>query len=310
VVETQQLESVSCQSCGAELRVQPPTRSVRCPYCDSSSVVERPTSEAPDPTFVIGFVLDQERATRRVRSWLSSRGLFTDPRFKRAAVENTRGVYLPAYLYGARADTRYQAEIGENYTVTETYTTTDSDGNSVTRTRTKTVTEWRPLRGEHACYQLDFLISASRGLPNAELEAVEPFDLRALARYQPEMVAGWTAEDPSIDWETARGQAHDEGLQDVGRRLVRFMPGDSHQGLSYRCTFSDEVCDPVLLPLWIFAMKYREDRPLVRVVLNGQTGEVVGRAPTSALRVTVAVLLGLVLVGGVALLIAWGVGSL
>lgn len=161
---------VQCEECGATLAVETHLRTARCPYCDSTSVVERPpTADRPTPSFVIGFLADRDAALARVRTWLRSRHLFAHSGLKGAAVDKTSGVYVPAYLYGAVAHTRYTAKIGEDYTVTETYTTTDSKGNTTTHTRTRTETEWRDLSGEHAGYVQDVLVSASAWLPNEEL---------------------------------------------------------------------------------------------------------------------------------------------
>lgn len=298
---------IRCDACGAELSVEAHLRTARCPYCDSTSVVERPpTADRPDPAFALGFVLDREAAVERVRGWLSSRHLFASSGLRNAALEKTSGVYLPAYLYGAVADTSYSAHIGENYTVTETYTTTDSKGNTRVRTRTRIETEWRDLAGQHLEYVLDVLVTASRGVPNEELEVVEPFDLRALRRYEPAMLAGWVAEEPSLTRDECHRLAHDEAVEGVGARLDDFMPGDSHRDLRYTTTLTDEVTDLVLLPVWVLAARYRPDKPPVRLLVNGQTGEVGGAVPISRLKVGLAV--GFVLLAGllVFLLIAAG----
>jgi len=250
--------------------------------------------------FVLGFGVVRERAESLVQRWIKSRGVFAHSGLKTATLEKIRGVYLPAYLYGAIADTDYDAQIGENYTVTETYTTTDSKGRAVTRTRTVVKTEWRHLSGQHTCYVLDVLVTASNGIPNAELEAVEPFDLRALRRYTPAVLSGWIAEEPSVSKDDCFGLAHDESVEKVGDALGKFMPGDSYRDLNYRTTVRDEVIDLVLLPIWVFAARYAEDKPPVRILVNGQTGEVQGRVPLSKMKITVAILC---LVGAIAIVV-------
>ena len=82
------------------------------------------------------------------------------------------------------------------------------------------------------------------------------------------------------------------------------MPGDSHRDLQFETQLSREVIDLVLLPVWSFAVRYAEDRPPVQILVNGQTGRVGGKVPISAIKVTIAVLLGLTVVGGFALAIA------
>lgn len=294
---------ISCQSCGAKLLVQSHMKSTICPYCASPSIVERPPTEnLPTPTFVIGFGIDHDRASRLVRRWISSRHFFARSDFKRAAPELTRGVYLPAYLYGAIANSTYSASIGENYTEIETYTTTDSKGRTVTRTRTVTKTEWRPLSGNHACYVLDVVVTASQGVSNEALEAIEPFDFRDLRRFAISYISGWLAEEPSRTQQECFRLAHDESVAKVGRMLGGFMPGDSHRNLQFNTQLSQEVIDLVLFPIWSFAVRYDENKPPVKILVNGQTGRVGGNVPISVAKVLSAVIAVVVVIGLIALL--------
>jgi DNA-directed RNA polymerase subunit RPC12/RpoP len=296
---------ISCQACGATLLLDSNLRTTVCPYCASPSVIERPPSaNRPAPSFVVGFVVDHERAASAVRDWINSSSIFARSDFKQAAPELTRGVYLPAYLYGAVADSNYSARIGENYTEIETYTTTDSKGNTVTRTRTVTKTEYRSLSGQHSTYIVDVVVTASAGVTNDALEAIEPFDLRALRRYDPSFISGWLAEDPSRSKDDCFQLSHDESVEKVGHMLHDFMPGESHRDLQFESHLSQEVIDLVLLPVWSFAVRYAENQPPVQILVNGQTGRVGGKVPISAIKVTVAVLLGVAVVGGFILMIA------
>jgi hypothetical protein len=283
------------------LQVEAGHRTARCPYCASPTVVDRPPHQGPSPTFALGFVVTRERALEMAKKWKRSTW-FTPKAFKDGDVKETRGVYVPAYLYTAAAHVDYSAEIGENYTVVETYTTTDSKGNTVTRTRTRTVTEWRSLSGRWSAYVDDIVVTASKGLHNAELEAVEPFDLRALRRYTPKILSGWIAEDPSIDPTNCREMAKQEAVQKIGKRLAAFMPGDSHRDLNYRTQLVHEDQELVLLPVWVLAIPCDKEKPPVRVVINGQTGRLTGRPPRSAVMITVFVLSILAAIGLVVLL--------
>ncbi|ATB29608.1 hypothetical protein [Melittangium boletus] len=282
--------NLRCQSCGAELVVAPELRTTVCPYCAAPSVVERPPSvDRPEPVFTLGFALTHQAAGERVKAWLRSRHPWTHSGLKRAPLQDVRGVYVPAWLYSARAESEYSASIGEDYRETETYTTTEN-GKTVTKTRTVTKTEWRSLRGAHAEYVPDVLVTASRGLPNAELEALEPFDLRALARYEPGLVAGWVTEEPSLAREECLAQARAEAEALVARRLAAFMPGDSHRDLRYQMRLEEESLDVCLVPVWVLAARYAPNAPPLRVVVNGQTGEVYGNPPVSWVKVALTVL--------------------
>ncbi|MCC9657021.1 hypothetical protein [Rhodopirellula halodulae] len=302
---TPDVQEIACQSCGAALTGLSGMLATICPYCASPSVIQRPPSKnRPSPTFAIGFVVDQDRATQLVKQWIRRAHFFARSDFKRAAPDCTRGVYLPAYLYGAVADTQYSAEIGENYTETETYTTTDSKGKRVTRTRTVTKTEWRNLQGQHSCYVVDVIVTASKGTDNDSLEAIEPFDLRSLRRFSPSIVTGWMAELPSKDQSTCFQLAHTETITKVGNQLKHFMPGDSHRNLQHRTQLSREVIDLVLLPIWCFAVRYSDDAPPVQILVNGQTGRVAGDVPTSTTKIAIVVIAALLVIGLFVLLLA------
>jgi hypothetical protein len=297
--------SLQCEGCGAQINVAAGLRTAKCPYCASPAVVARPADPSrPEPSFVVGFVVTEEAARATARKWLR-RAWLAPSAFRRADLADVRGTYLPAYLYTAEAHARYQASIGENYTVVETYTTTDSKGNTVTRTRTRTKTEWRELSGEWSAFVDDAIVTSSRGLPNDELQAIEPFDLRALMRFTPAVLAGWIAEDPSLSPAACMQQARAEAADSIAARLAAHMPGDSHRELRFTHTLKNEDLELLMLPVWVLAVRYAADRPPVRLVLNGQTGSIHGRAPKSWAKIggIVLAVLGLVaawfLLGGV-----------
>jgi hypothetical protein len=266
--------TLQCGGCGAAL-VLGEYRSAVCPYCASPTVVERPAAPGrPNPVFVVPFTVTQERARELVRAWSRQKRLIYRS-LGAATVDDIKGVYVPACLYSAVTMSEYSAEIGEDYTVTETYTTT-VNGKTVTRTRTRTETEWRHLSGQHAAYATDLVVTASRGLPNEELERIEPFDMRGLRRYTPALLSGWLVEEASLTLGECTELARAEAVRLEEARLARFMPGDRHRDLRFQLDIRSETIDPVLVPVWVLAMRPRADMPAIRVLGNGQTGEVWG----------------------------------
>lgn len=282
------MSTFACQQCGAGLAFEG-VRTARCPYCDSPNFVERPPAAGqPEPQFVVTFVGDGQVARRALDRWLGSRTMFADSRLKRARVEDLKGIYVPSYLYSAVASTDYTAQIGENYTEVQTYTTT-VNGKTVTRTRVVTRTEYRPLAGRHVTYVTDVVVSASAGLPNVVLACIEPFDFKQMRRFSPALVSGWIAEEFSRPATECEKTSRSEAVELIGDKLRRFMPGDSHSDLTWRTSVSWESLDPVLLPVWAFAVRYRDDKPPLRVVINGQTGKITGKVPLSWIKITLAI---------------------
>ena len=137
---------------------------------------------------------------------------------------------------------------------------------------------------------MDVLVTASRAVPNDELEALEPFDLRLLARYQPALVAGWVSEEPSLSRVRCLELARGEALGRVGQRLRDFMPGDSHRSLRHDTRLEEETLELCLVPVWVLAARYAPDAPALRVMMNGQTGRVYGQVPLSWVKVALTVL--------------------
>jgi hypothetical protein len=297
---------VQCRDCGATLTMPAHRFAATCPYCASPSVVDRPADgegfRRDRPDFILGFDVTREEATRRVEGWIAKSRLFAPSAVKDAKVTDIQGIYLPAWLYGSVSRSRYEARIGENYTTTETYTTTDSKGNSVTRTRTVTKTEYRDLSGDHAAYILDVLVTASKGLGNEELETIEPYDLRAMRRYDAAVVSGWAAEEATLSKEQGYQAGRSEAMEKIAEQLRNFFPGDSSQLVDFQTDFSEENTELILLPIYVFAARYGEGETL-RILVNGQTGEVQGEVPKSKVKIAMAVVLGLALVALAVLLI-------
>jgi len=289
--------TLQCGECGAAL-VLGEYRTAVCPYCASPTVVERPPApDRPNPIFALPFTVTKERVAELVRAW-SVRRRFFYRSLQRAAVDEIKGVYVPACLYSAVTSSNYQAEIGEDYTVTETYTATEN-GKRVTRTRTRTETEWRHLAGVHAAYATDLVVTASRGLPNSELQRIEPFDLRALRRYSPALVSGWLVEEASLTVAECTELARAEAAQAERVRLERFLPGDRRRALHADIELRDETVDPILVPVWVLAVRPHPQQPAVRVVGNGQSGAVWGPERLSPVKIAlwIAAVLLLLLLG-------------
>ncbi|HWE40797.1 MAG TPA: zinc ribbon domain-containing protein [Isosphaeraceae bacterium] len=296
-----------CESCGAEVRCEPGSRSTTCPFCAAPYVVDfdPAASGRQEPEFVLGFAIPADRAEKIYREWLATNGLFRPSDLRqRAEAENLRGIYLPFWSFSARADSRWSAEVGEYWYRTETYTTTDAQGKTVTQTRQVQETEWWGLDGGHHAYHSFYLVSGSKGLPQAVSEWIQPFQLLALKRYAPHYLAGWLSEEYSV----AKDQALDLSRAEFHRReaaaIAAFLPGDTHRGLRVETTFSKVNSDLILLPIYLRSYRYKGK--LYRILINGQTGLIAGEKPISAARVAIAVVLALLLIAILVGLIVWG----
>lgn len=276
---------LQCGSCGAQLRIDPGQRTARCPFCDAPSVVDRPAAPGrPIPVFALGFAVEREAATRAVRDWIRSRRMAPFG-LRHLAVERMSGVYLPAYLYSATANSRYEASIAEKYK--KVSIERDDDGFSVGR---REETEYRDLIGRHVASLADILVTASHNVSNEEIQAIEPFDLGRLRRYTPALLQGWSAEEVSASPETCLGHARGEAHTSVTRLLRGFMPGDGVRSLRHHTEFEEESIDLTLVPVWICTMRYHPRKPPLRILVNGQSARAGGWVPFSWAKLGLVVL--------------------
>ena len=296
VVDTIQISE--CPQCGAQVELPVERISGECTFCQSR-LVER-TAEKLAIDRVAPFDLTEEQAANRLNSTLRFKWMAPETIRKGGRADVVEGVYLPFWAYDAVARSTYQADIGIHWWEKQTYTTTDSKGKTVTRTRRVLRVEWFPTEGTHVADYRDQLVSASRGLPEGEANTLEPFDLGLCVPYAPELLAGWAAERPSVETTRALDTVRSEFTQLEGQAITKFLPGDQQRSLTYGTTLELGDIELFLLPVWI--AKFSHGKETVRLLVNGQTGEVVGNVPKSKWKVA-----GLV---GFSLIVALGIAAL
>ena len=294
--------TLTCQDCGAASRIPAGERTGTCPFCGAVYVARGELgAERIPPEFILPFTVNKARAEESFREWLGRFALFVPGDLqKRSSVEKLRGVYVPFWSFSMRSDSVWSARIGEHWyeTVTESYTTTEN-GKLVTKTRTRRVqhTEWYPLDGRFHQFHSHHLVCASKGLTPESARRIQPFPIGELTRYAPHYLAGWIAEEYAVGRETALAESREEFLERERHAIHEFLPGDTSSDLEITTEFSDETEDLVLLPLWIFAFRYREKA--YQYLLNGATGEGHGDKPLSALRIAVFILVMVAIIAAV-----------
>jgi hypothetical protein len=227
--------------------------------------------------------LDVGRATveKEFRKWIGSRW------FRPNALARTRefhavGVYVPYWTYDATVDAQWSADAGHYYYVPVTYTAM-INGRPVMQTRMEQRIRWEPAWGQRHDVYDDVLVHASRGLSTELAQKLGAWDMKALVRYRPEYIAGWRAEEYSVDLEQGWGQALATIEADERRRCSGDVPGDTQRNLRVHNTVQGVRWKHVLLPIW--SLTYRFGARNYAVLIHGQSGKVVGEAPLSWLKI-------------------------
>nr|HRJ51074.1 hypothetical protein [Phycisphaerales bacterium] len=291
---------VKCDACAAEIDRPPNVTSLSCPYCRSNIVLQSVTRRAIKPRSLLPFSIERRSAADRVRSWVASLW-FAPSAIKRFAdIDGAiRGIYYPAWTYDCSTDTQYTGFRGDAYYVPVSYTTM-VNGKPQRRTRMERRIRWTPAWGTvHNTFD-DVLVLASRSLPDRFAHKLEPWDLKALAPYRDDYLAGFLAENYQIDLAAGFDVAKTRMAPEIDATIRRHIGGDAQRILSRRIHYRDITFKHVLLPIWIGSYRFK-DR-VFRILVNARTGEVQGERPWSWIKITAAALAVAAIVAVIALL--------
>jgi hypothetical protein len=232
---------------------------------------------------VVSFDVDKTQAARLLRGYLEDQWLAPNALRRAAKAESLRAVFVPFFVYNAVCRTDFLCRVGIYWYRTETYTTT-VNGKTEVRTRQVRETDWHRFSGTHARRWYDHLVSASVGVLESESNALEPFDLGRSQPYAHVLTGGVEAEVPTITRDIALNTAEHELRQLAYAAIAAgHLPGDVHRGLETDSTVEVETVKMALLPVWVAA--FRSGELTVRLLVNGQTGEVVGDVPKDKMKV-------------------------
>ena len=291
-----------CKECGATVHFSGAKTATQCAFCGSSSVlVQTDNRKLLRPESLVPFAVDKDTSRAHFTGWLKSLWFRPSDLQRLASVNELAGVYVPFWTYDAHVDSSWTADAGYYYYVSEEYEAQEN-GQTVVKTREVRHTRWEDAWGQRSDDYDDVLVCASVGLPPELADSLKSFDTTQLKPYTPAFLAGWSAEEYAVDLRAGFVTAQAKIDADQQQRCSGDVPGDTQRSLSVQSSYSNLTFKHVLLPIWIAA--YRYDQKVFRFLVNGQTGEVQGKAPYSvwkilgAIAAAIAILAILVVVFG------------
>jgi len=152
--------------------------------------------------------------------------------------------------------------------------------------------DWCPVSGEHRGSYSGLLIGASGALAPRETAEIRPFDLAEGKPPEEVDLENVTVEQFSLPRKYARPLAR-QGLEESEAQACEsaYVPARA-RNVNVNVRIESLSSEPVLLPVWIMAYRYR-DR-LYRFLVNGQTGRATGQAPISLTKILVAAAIAVV----------------
>ena len=248
----------TCSSCGGEVIINGKEVSTKCIYCGNSTVVFSRIARRRKPTYILPFKQSRETALEYIRDELKH-GFFVPKQLKNFKADDVRGIYIPYWIVNCKhhgaAVVFYREPYGKN---TPCFTCGKTGKMKI----------------------INYPVEASKILPNESSCRLEPYGLQALKPFDEDYLLGFYSDIPDITYgelKTAVLKRADslfnaavmDSIDEIYEKEItneRHSTAIDYQSL--RCA---------MLPAWFVTYDYEGKHNTILV--NGQTGKVVGGIP-------------------------------
>ncbi|WP_083958636.1 hypothetical protein [Herbidospora mongoliensis] len=248
----------------------PALLSSRCPACETPIVLElggevRPGALAP-------FTLDRELALNALDRWAGARWFAPESLARVSDAASITATFVPVWVFDLETVTRYVGRRGDHYYQVETY---ESGGE--TRTRSVRRTRWRQARGKINRRFTDVVVPGVKQHRPARLPATT-------VPFQAEYLSGVATLRYTVPPDQALNQAKTSVKSHIRTACLADIGGDERRLNSMVTTYPSMDGDLILLPYW--TGDYSLGGKTWRFTVDGATGEVRGKRPYSATKLT------------------------
>ena len=249
-----QMQIMRCTSCGAELAVNSVEASTFCAYCGQATVVQDRVGEYLKPDYIIPFHVSRDDAVRIIRAQLS-KGFFVPKGIKEFEVEKIRGIYVPFWLF----DMYYHDR--------QFYKYSKKQGKS-------SVTRYELFEGETNFRRLT--LDASKNLNDDSSARLEPYDMRQLKEFDMAYMSGYYSDRFDMGIQAMTGPAVQKAKFMYDGEVAKEL---RHAGTLVQSNPDYQISktEYALLPAWFLTFRYN-NKPFT-ILVNGQTGKMVGAVP-------------------------------
>ncbi len=253
----------SCTACGAELAVNGVESSTFCAYCGQPTIVFNRVSSTKKPKYIIPFSITKDQAVASIRNHLS-KGSFVPAEIQNFSIERVRGIYIPYWLY----DIQY---FDEQYLSGEV-----KSGKS-------TVTKYYYRSASATFY--DVTMDASKQLNDESSQRLEPFDTVAMRDFEPSFLTGFYADCFDMSREQMESAARGRCMQMFNEQVKKSVNASNIRILKNSPKLEVLKTEYAMFPAWFLTFRY-QDTPYT-ILVNGQTGKVVGAVPFNKAKVNI-----------------------
>ncbi|MBN3016766.1 hypothetical protein JXX18_13225 [Ruthenibacterium lactatiformans] len=263
--EAAHMRAYSCPSCGAQLICDDTTVATSCPYCSNPTVVPGQFSGMLRPDYVIPFRMDKNAAKAALKQHYKGKKFLPKSFSSDNHIEDLKGIYVPFWLFdgASTADIRYRGTINHSHT----------EGNQKV-----TVTEhYHVARSGSARFE-KVPVDGSTKMPDAHMDAIEPYDYSALVPFSSAYLPGFMADKYDVEADTCCQRANERIRASTRSDIAATVAGyASVTPENEAISINNGAVKYALLPVWMLNTKWK-DRDFL-FAMNGQTGRLIGDLP-------------------------------
>ena len=263
--EAASLTSYTCTTCGAELVCDATTAATNCPYCGNPTVLGGKLSGKLKPEYILPFKLDKKAAVAQLTKYYKGKAFLPKAFKDHNHIAEIQGVYVPFWLFDAEADARgsYDGQITESHREGDYRVTT---------------TQHYDVRREGTAEFLRVPVDGSSKMPNAHMDAIEPFDYSDLKPFSTAYLPGFLADRYDEDAKTCSDRARTRMEHSTMEALHATTGGYSEvHPLEENININIRKAHYALLPVWMLHTRWHDKDFLF--AMNGQTGRLIGDLP-------------------------------
>ncbi|MDR1209886.1 MAG: hypothetical protein LBK41_06190 [Clostridiales bacterium] len=256
----------TCESCGGELVADTNTAATDCPFCGNHVVLTGRVSGGLRPDLLIPFKLTGEQARAALKRHLKGKLLLPNIFRDENHINETRGIYVPFWLYDADADAEAR------FRATKVRSWSDS------RNHYREISHYMVTRRGRVSFER-VPSDGSGKMPDDLMESIEPYDFGGAVDFQTAYLAGFAADKYDVGAEAAAPRANGRIRESAFALLERTVAGyASVSRESGAVRLSNGGVRYALYPVWLLNTTWRGKKYVF--AMNGQTGKFVGDLPT------------------------------
>ena len=265
--DAEHMRAYSCPSCGAELMCDVTTAATACPYCGNPTVVPGQFSDVQKPDFVIPFQVDKDAAVAGLKQYYKGKPLLPGSFAGGNHLQEIKGVYVPFWLYDGEAAANV------------TFSATRSEVHTTPRERITTTEHYRVERQGTVTFE-KVPVDGSTKMPDAHMDAIEPFDYEKLQPFSMAYLPGFLADKYDVSAEDCAKRAEERCRNSAIAAMEATVGGYTTCSVQHaNVNVQQQGAHYALLPVWLLNTKWQDKNYLF--AMNGQTGKLVGDLPVS-----------------------------